>query len=155
MRVLLKLVLDCPPDAAWQALTSPTVFRRVSAPFTTFESLETGGFPERWTEGVHPVRAKALGLVPMGLQTIDLAFIERDGARIVRDTGRGLSGALSLVDDWEHSMAVSPAPGGRTLYRDQLRFSVRPASAAAWPAFWAFWQWRGSRIRSLASEWQR
>jgi hypothetical protein len=153
MRVLLKIELDCTPDAAWRALTSPAVFRAVSAPFMGFSSLESDGFPEQWSEGTHPLEARAFDRVPIGEQTVELTFLRKGDARIVRDTGRGLSGPLALVDRWEHSMAVSPAPGGRTLYRDQLVFSAAPASAALWPLYWAFWQWRGSRIRSLSSEW--
>ena len=152
MRVLLKLTLDCTPDAAWRALTSPAVFREVSAPFMGFESLE-GGFPEQWPEGRHPLEARVFDLVPIGEQTVDLTFLTKGDARIVRDTGRGLTGPLAFVDRWEHSMAVSPTPDGRTLYRDQLVFSAAPATAALWPFFWAFWQWRGSRIRSLSSDW--
>lgn len=153
MRVLLKLVLDCTPDAAWRALTSPAVFRRVSAPFLGFESLERDGFPEQWSPGRHALEARAFDLVPIGEQTVDLAFLRKGDARIVRDTGRGVSGPLTFIDRWEHSMAVSPAANGKTLYRDQLVFSAAPASAALWPFYWAFWQWRGSRIRSLSSEW--
>jgi hypothetical protein len=152
MRVLLKLVLDCTPDAAWRAITSPTVFRAVSAPFMGFESLE-GGFAEQWTEGRHPLEARLFDRWAIGEQTADLAFLRKGDARIVQDTGRGLSGPLAFIDRWEHSMAVSPAPGGRTLYRDQLVFSAAPATALLWPGYWAFWQWRGSRIRSLSSEW--
>lgn len=153
MRVLLKFTLDCTPDAAWRAITSPDVFREVSAPFMAFESLEAEGFAEQWTEGRHPLEARALDLVPIGEQTVDLEFLRKGDVRIVRDTGRGVSGPLTFVDRWEHSMAVSPTPEGRTLYRDQLVFSATPATAALWPMYWAFWQWRGSRIRSLSTEW--
>ncbi len=45
MPVTLDLVLDCPPDAAWEAVHAPAVFRAVSGPWTTVESLEQGGFP--------------------------------------------------------------------------------------------------------------
>jgi len=153
MRVLLKMVLNCSPDAAWNAITDPAVFRQVSAPFMQFESLEPDGFAEHWTEGVHPVEASALGVVPIGIQTIDVTYLEKKGARIMRDTGRGLSGPLALVSRWEHSMAISPAPGGKTLYRDQLVFEAEPFTPALWPMYWAFWQLRGRGIRSLAAGW--
>lgn len=153
MRVLLKMVLDCTPDAAWRALTSPLVMRQVAAPFLGFRSLEADGFPAYWTAGVHPVEARALDLVAVGEQTIDLTFFARKGARVIRDTGRGLSGPLELIDRWEHSMAVSEAAGGRTLYRDQLVFSAEPFTPALWPGYWAFWQWRGRGIRALAKGW--
>ena len=144
------MTLRCSPDAAWRALSSPAVFRAVSAPFTTFTSRELNGFPAHWTPGEHRVSAFAFGVVPVGEQSIDVSFEERDGARIFHDDGGGLSGALTLATDWHHSMAVSPSQNGGTLYRDQLRFGGPPA---LWPAFWAFWQWRGIRIRQLARRW--
>jgi hypothetical protein len=153
MRVLLKFELDCTPDAAYRAITSPAVFRQVSSPLLGFRSLEPAGFPDQWTEGVHPVTALALGIVPVGDQTVELAFLRKGDTRIVRDTGRGLSGSLAFVTDWEHSMAVSPLRGGRTLYRDQLVFGVSPVTALAWPVMWSFWQWRGRGIRRLAPTW--
>jgi len=156
MRVLLKLVLDCPPDDAWRAIRSSKVFRQVSGPFTTFESLEVGGFPDLWPEGEHPVRVKAFGIVPMGDQLIDISLPQRsDGVRVVRDFGRGLSGRLAAVTLWQHTMAVSPARDGRTLYRDQLRFEAGAMTLPLWVIFWVFWQWRALQLRRLASGWGR
>jgi hypothetical protein len=155
MRVLLKFILDCEPDAAWEALRSPAVFTDVARPFTTFESLEVGGFPRIWPEGVHPVRGRAFGIFPMGDQVIDISFPHlRNGVRVVRDSGGGLTGALALVTYWQHSMAVAPGEHGGTLYRDELRFRVGLLTPLAWPLYWAFWQWRGWRIRVLARHWQ-
>ena len=155
MRILLKLELDCAPDAAWRAIRSPDVFRAVSAPFTTFESLEPGGFPDSWPEGEHLVRGRAFGVAVIGEQTIDLTFLElRTGARAVRDTGRGLSGPLALVRNWEHTMAVSALPGARTLFRDQLKVEAGLLTPLLWAGFWAFWQWRSIQIMRLSRNWK-
>lgn len=154
MRILLKLELDCPPDAAWNAIRSPEVFRAVSFPFTTFASLEDEGFPERWSQGRHLLSVRALGLVDVGRQSVDLRFLERrGGVRVVRDTGEGVSGPVSLVTRWRHEMAVSALPDGRTLYRDQLRYSAGPLTLPLWPVYWLFWQWRAFGLRRLAATW--
>lgn len=154
MRVLLKLVLDCPPDAAWKAIRMPAVFRAVSAPLTTFESLEVGGFPELWPGGEHRVVMKAAGRWVVGEQVIDVSFPSNAlPTRIMRDSGRGVTGPLALVTRWEHSMAIAAAPGGKTLYRDQLRFEAGPLTPLLWPFYWAFWQWRGLRMKQLAPKW--
>ncbi|QYH35305.1 hypothetical protein [Salinibacterium sp. M195] len=154
MRVLLKLVLDCDPDDAWRAIRSPHVFQEVSAPLTRFSSLAVGGFPELWPAGEHPVGMSAFGLCPVGQQVIDVSFPDAPaGVRIMRDSGRGLSGPLALVAQWEHSMAISAAPGGKTLYRDQLIFSAGVLTPLMWPLYWAFWQWRGVALRRLAPTW--
>ncbi|MET4780410.1 hypothetical protein [Glaciihabitans sp. UYNi722] len=155
MRVLLKLVLDCPPDAAWAAIRSPGVFRAVSAPFTTFTSLAAHGFPESWPEGDHYVMARAFGVLPIGEQAISLSYRERsDGVRLMRDNGHGVSGALAIVTRWQHTMAVAPAQGDRTLYRDQLLVSAGIATLPLWLFYWSFWQWRAIQLRRLAPTWR-
>ncbi len=124
-------------------------------PFLRFESLEKDGFPEVWSPGVHPVRAKAFGRVSIGEQLIDLSYPHRrDGVRMEVDSGGALNGAMSVISRWQHSMAVSPTGDGRTLYRDRLVFSAGPLTLLVWPALWAFWQWRGRRIRRLSRDWR-
>lgn len=157
MRILLKLVLDCPPEAAWRAVQSPAVLREVSGPLLDFESLELQGFPSRWEAGEHPVRVRVAGAVPVGEQVIGLEFPKRrhQGVQIMKDTGRGLSGLSALITEWDHRIAIAADPigTGKTLYRDQLKFSAGKYSAAVWPGLWAFWQWRGLRLQQLAPTW--
>lgn len=154
MRVLLKMTLDCSPDAAWRALRSPSVMTEVAFPLLAFESLEEGGFPEVWPGGPHRVEVRLAGLVPVGEQEIDTAFEQHGDVRIVRDTGRAVVGPMTLVTRFRHSMAVSAAPGGRTLYRDQLEIDAGLATPLVWLAYWAFWQWRGFGIRRMAPSWR-
>jgi hypothetical protein len=154
MRVLLKTVLDCDPDVAWVSIRRPAVFRAVSSPLVGFDSLEAGGFPDLWEAGEHPVVVKALGLVPIGEQIIGISFPKRrDGVRVMRDTGRGLSGPLALVTRWQHTMAIAAAPGGKTLYRDQLIVEAGALTPVLWVMYWAFWQFRAVRMRALAPTW--
>lgn len=162
MRVLLKFLLDCEPDAAWRALQSPTAFREVSFPWADFSSLDEGGFPITWTAGKHPVEVKALHAISVGEQEIDLSFpgSPAPGVRMLRDTGGGRSGVLRLVPRIDHRMAVSADPAGpdsegrlRTLYRDQLIVEAGALTPFAWYSLWAFWQWRGLRLRQLAPTW--
>ena len=133
------------------------MFREVSSPVVSVESLEMDGFPTIWTTGEHPVRLSALGLVPMGDQVIRLtmATTRKDGVRILRDTGRGVSGPLAAVTLWDHRMAVSPDPAdtGKTLFRDQLIFRTGALTLASWPVFWALWQWRLHQLKRLAPNW--
>lgn len=155
MRVLLKLVLDCEPEAAWRALQSPTVFREASLPLLGFESLEDKGFPNRWEEGRHPVRISALG-IPIGTQEIRIELPERrhEGVQILRDNGGGITGLNRVFRVWDHRMAIARDPEtGRTLYRDRLKYDAGALSAAMWPSLWALWQLRGARLTALAPSW--
>ncbi len=153
MRVMLKLILDCEPEAAWRAIQSPTVFREASAPLLAFRSLERNGFPAVWDEGQHPVEMKALG-IPIGTQSIGVELPERrhTGVQILRDNGAGLTGLNSVFTKWDHRMAIAadPAGTGKTLYRDRLVFEAGALTAAMWPSLWALWQFRGARLTALA-----
>jgi hypothetical protein len=165
MRVLLKLLLDCDPDAAWRALQSPTAFREVAFPFVDFRSDDPDGFPTRWDTDEHRVRVRALGAFTVGTQAIRLDTLRsadprEASTRILRDTGGGTGGLLAAVPHLDHRMAVAPDPAGpdalgrlRTLYRDRLIVRAGALTPVAWYGFWAFWQWRGRRLQRLAPTW--
>ncbi|GAA1844546.1 hypothetical protein [Agromyces salentinus] len=155
MRVMLKLELECTPDAAWRALHSPAVLREVVAPWLDFGSLEDGGLPTTWSAGRHRLQPRAFGRFPVGEEVIDLGYPGGlpDGVRMLRDGGGAVSGPFALFDRWDHRMAVSALPGGRTLYRDRLIAHAGALDLVAWYPTWAFWQWRGLRLRALAPTW--
>ena len=154
MRVLLKLTLNCDPDDAWRAIRNPAVFTAVSSPFTRFVSLEPGGFPDSGARAITPCGSPRSGWCRSGEQVIGISFPDGpDGVRLMRDSGRGVSGALAAISHWEHTMAVASAPQGRTLYRDQLDFGAGPLTILIWPVFWAFWQWRALGLMRRAPSW--
>ncbi len=157
MRVLLKLTLDCEPEAAWRAIQSPAVLREVYTPLIKVDSLDPKGFPNRWEEGAHPVSMKAAGFVPLGDQVISLEFPERrhEGVQIMRDRGRGLTGLSRIFTEWDHRIAIARHPDDpkKTLYREQLRFSAGPWTALAWLKLWSLWQYRAIRLKQLAPTW--
>jgi hypothetical protein len=156
MRVLLKLELDCPDDAAWRALQDPANLVAVVRPLLVMRSLEPGGLPATWRDATgHEVAIDLLGVVPAGRQRILPNFVERpDGTRLLVDTGGATGGMLALVTKWRHTMAVSALPGGRTLYRDRLEISAGVLTPAVWLSLWVFWQYRAIRLRALASNWR-
>lgn len=147
MRVQLRLTLDCPPDVAWDTLHAPAAMRHAMAPWLRFTPSDGVPLPERWEEGRgYLVRLKLLGLVPMGEERIELSSDVRGDTRILIDDGGPVAGALGVVGDFRHRMAVSPAAGARTLYRDRLDIRGN-ASALMWPVYWVMWQWRAARLK--------
>jgi len=155
MRVALKLVLDCPPDAAWEALQTPDVFREVFHPLANVEPIDPPVFPERWPDGPTLLRLTSFsGLVPLGEQLLDITRTQRDDVRIFEDSGHPVTGPLAPLTLWRHRMAVSPADGGRTLYRDRLDFRG-PVSVPYWPVLWELWQYRGGRFKKLAPTFEK
>lgn len=163
--MLLKLILDCDPDAAWRALQSPTAFREVALPWLDFRPDGTRPFPTVWGDGEHRVRVRALGAFTVGTQAIRLDTLRPAGdaersTRILRDSGGGTGGVLSALPRLDHRMAIAPDPAGpgpdgrlRTLYRDQLIVRAGVLTPVAWYTLWLFWQWRGHRLRRLAPTW--
>lgn len=156
MFIYLRLTLDATPDAAWEALGSPTVFRNVAAPMMRVVSKEKGGFPTRWVEGEpHTVSVRVWGVIPMGTQVIRIEYTERPGGvRMVIDRGAGRSGLLGLMPKWDHRMAVSATEDGKTLYRDRLAVRAGLLTPFAWIALWVVWQARGERLKRLARDWK-
>ena len=151
MRVQLKLVLHCAPDAAWEAIRSPEVFREVSSPVLSYEPIGADAFPDRWPAGERTIGVSLFsGLVPLGEQTLDLSFREVRDVRIVTDDGGPVSGPLTAITRWRHRMAVAPGPDGSTLYRDRLEFSAGLLTIPVWFGLWWFWQRRGRRLVKLA-----
>ncbi|MEN9752295.1 MAG: hypothetical protein RLZZ600_1342 [Actinomycetota bacterium] len=155
MYVFLRLELDCSPDDAWNALGNPAVFRAVMRPLMRVRSLDAGGFPKRWSQDeVHHVSMRLFGVVPMGHHSIDITYTERPGGvRMVVDQGEPLSGILSRTSTWDHRMAVSASPGGKTLYRDRLSVKAGILTLPLWLGLWALWQYRGARLQKLARRW--
>jgi len=154
MRILLRTILDCDVDVAWRVIRSPAGLRQVSAPLMVFHSLEPLGFEETWSTGEHPVRVTAAGLIPLGEQVIAISYpAQRGQARLVRDSGYGVSGIFTSVTSWRHTMAVAPARHGRTLYRDELVFGAGVITPLLWPVYWVFWQYRALRMKALARTW--
>jgi hypothetical protein len=162
MRVLLKFVLDCDPDAAWRALQSPTAFREVAMPWVDVRPERPGELPTVWGTDEYRVRVRALGAIAVGTQAIRLNAVgsREPGVRILRDSGGGESGLLAAIPHLDHQMAIAPDPAGpdaegriRTLYRDKLEVHAGVLTPIAWYALWAFWQWRGRQLRRLAPTW--
>lgn len=157
MRIMLKLVIDCDPDAAWRALHSPTAVAELYGPLLAMEPLVDA--PPTFGPGTDlPVQLSVGGIVPTGRQLISVSERETTDShgpvRIFRDSGIPLTGPLSALDVWDHQMAVSAAPdaAGKTLWRDRLVIGGA-AAPALWPVLWSAWQWRGARIRALAPTW--
>ncbi|WBU37629.1 hypothetical protein [Homoserinibacter sp. YIM 151385] len=151
MRVTLRLELDCTADEAWELLHESAGMRYCLGPWLRARMLDGSRMPARWEEGPgYPIELRLLGLLPVGEARVELGSETRGETRILTDDGGPVAGLLGTVGDWRHRMAVTPAPSGRTLYRDRLD-TRGPIAIAMWPMYWAMWQWRGMRIQRLAA----
>jgi hypothetical protein len=151
MRVALQLELEASPTEVWAMLNDPLALGALLAPLLEIDPVGHRRFPPTWTPGDHIVRARLLGLLAIGDQVIRLSSSSRGGARILEDSGGPVSGALAVITKWRHRMAVSPLPGGRTLYRDRLDFSAGALTPLVWIGTWALWQYRARGIRRVVA----
>jgi hypothetical protein len=149
--VALRLELDAYPDEVWAMLHDPLALAEVVAPLIEIEPVGHRRFPPTWTSGDHIVRLRMLGILPIGDVRIRLSSSRRGDTRILEDSGGPVSGALGVVTGWRHRMAVSPLPGGGTLYRDRLDISAGALTALVWIGAWALWQVRAVGIRRVAA----
>jgi hypothetical protein len=126
--VFLRFTLDTTPDAAWDALRSPAVFRQASAPLIRVRSREKGGFPGRWIDGTpHEVSLSLLGIFPLGHQRILVSLGERPGGvRMIVDKGAGL-----VHRQHPHQQAPLRRPSARTAGGSRRCGRRRAAAAAA------------------------
>ena len=156
MMTFTRLVeLPCTVSDAFAALHDPTVFQRVSKPFLRFTPLKPARFPERYESGKsYVVGAKAFGLVPLGTQEINPAT-SRDAKRSVFvDNGRGLSGALGVMNHFHHTMTLEPSGRGPAVLTDTLEWDAGALSPAFWIGFRFFWWWRHMVMKRLAPSWR-
>ena len=155
MNIFLRLTLDCTPDVAWRAIAKPDVFREVSSPLMRITSKKPLAFPDVWTgDAPHPVNLYMFGIIPMGTQSIDVHFTERPGGvRMMIDSGKPLSGPMTIIKNWDHRMAVSAALGNKTLFRDRLVVKAGLLTPIVWLGLSIFWQFRGSKLTRAAKKW--
>ena len=155
MNVFLRETLDCTPDAAWAAIAKPEVFREISSPLMRISSKKPSAFPEVWTgDAPHTVSLYLFGIIPLGTQIIDVHFSERPGGvRMMIDSGKPLSGPMTVLKHWDHRMAVSAAPGNKTLLRDRLVVKAGIFTPFVWLGMSIFWQFRARKIMRAAKKW--
>jgi hypothetical protein len=151
MRVQLRFEIDAYPDEVWAMLHDPLALGQVVAPLLTVDPVGHRRFPPTWTPGDHLVRLRLFGILTVGDQKIRLSMSRRAGARILEDSGGPVSGPLNIVTSWRHRMAVAPAAGGRTLYRDRLDISAGVLTPFVWLGSWVLWQYRAAGIRRVVA----
>jgi hypothetical protein len=160
MRVDLSFIIECPPDAAWQALHDPNVVAALYAPVLQLSSDEP--LPHRWGTGnAHEIEValKLFGRLLVGRQIIRMRDeVQGDGVSLMRtmhDEGEATYGPLTLLRGWHHRMAVQAVEGrpGLTKWHDRVEFSG-PLAGAAWPLMRVIWWLRARRITSLARSWR-
>ncbi len=157
VKVTASTTLPVDIDTAWDMLHAPAVFRAVSAPFTIFREKPGHPLPERFSPDTdYTVSVFAGGVVPLGTQIIHLEdSVTSWRQRHTVDVGRGVTGLLSFLQNWQHRMSLEALPNGHTRFNDQLTVDATWLTPFMWPAFSIFWAWRATSLKRLAKRRRR
>lgn len=149
--------IACDADSAWRAMHDPVTIASVYG--SLIRLTPVGTVPAQLTTGTRiVVGLNALGILPLGRQAIvvsDSRVARGDTeVRTMHDRGGPLSGPLALLRGWHHRMSVSPLPGSETSasWSDTLEVGG-PFAWLFWPALYATWRMRETRIKRLSRTW--
>jgi hypothetical protein len=140
-----ETVLNASADAVWQSLWRPATLIAVSAPLLRFRPVDPPSLPEVWHPGEARVTLWLFGVIPLGRQVISVSSGENaEGAWVLRDNGRG-----ALARRWDHRITITPAPGGRTAYRDEVTIEAGLLTPLVAAFAWVFYAHRQRRWHRL------
>ena len=144
--VELETTLNAAPDRVWEELKKPELLLHIAAGVLSFRPIKPPAFPPRWTPGEYEVAMLWKGFLPVGRQMIVIEYPEpKDGARFVRDNGRG-----GLIRTWDHLITVAPLDDGRTRYVDRVRIEAGALTPFVVLFAERFYRHRQKRWRELA-----
>ena len=157
LNIRVAAALDCGATDAWEAAHSPGVAEQLYRSLLQMQPLGAASFPTRFSSGSRiDVALLLLGKLRLGSQRIviedridSVAVVER---RTMRDSGRPLSGPLSMLRSWNHEITVIPVDDRACTWQDVLTISGWFAPLAACVLF-PLWRWRAIKLRRLAREW--
>lgn len=144
--VEIATLLDAPPDRVWAEVQRPALLMFVAAPMVRFRPVDPPTLPEVWADGPHLLAMSLRGVVPLGVQTIDISRPPPEGGvRFLRDDGHSAS-----IRRWDHLITVAP-DGDGTRYADRVEIDAgwrTPIVAAFARRFYAH---RQARWRALVA----
>jgi hypothetical protein len=149
MKITVTSILDCSPDAAWEAIQRPDLMVHISRPLLHMSVEQPHEWPARWEHGQYLVRLRLFGILPAGEQVIRIEDPEVEppaGHYAVRDRGWG-----SFAHTWDHEITLAPTPDGRTLYRDRVVVGAGILTPLVAAFAQVFYRHRQRRLRRLAS----
>jgi hypothetical protein len=134
-----------PMDEVMCLVERPALLRHIAFPLIVFQSLETGGFPNRWADGDHRVFMWQFGFLPLGPQTVSISRGEtEDGGFFVRDNGRGM-----LARRWDHRISIKATGPETTHYVDGVAVDAGFLTPLVAAFAHVFYRWRQARWRSV------
>jgi hypothetical protein len=147
MRVDVGTVVPADLSRVRAEVMTSRLLRYVSWPLIVFAPVDPAELPATWQPGEYRVRMRALGLVPLGEQTIRISIPPAAGGEhLLRDDGSG-----QLVRRWDHLIRLRAAPDGRgTLYRDEVEIEAGLLTPPVWVFATLLYRWRQRRWRRLA-----
>ena len=143
MRVTLSTILDTSAERAWAEVQTPRLLDHVAWPLLTFRYTEPVG--RVWPEGVHQALLRGFGVLPMGMQRIDISKPMPGPNRYqLRDNGSG-----DLISRWDHLITIEPLSANRCRYTEEVEVSAGILTPFIWLFALLFYAHRQRRWRAL------
>lgn len=142
--VTVTTFLDAPPDAVWQAVTTPAGFRFVTRGLVELAGLDE--HPGPWTTSTTVAgRLRVLG-VPFSHHRITVESIDHERHSLQSDEGGG------PIRSWRHLITVAPVAGepARSRYTDRIEIRAGVLTPAITLFAHGFYRLRQRRWRQLA-----
>lgn len=127
MRLKVETLFPCSVETMWEAIQSTALLKEVSSPLLKLEAIPPIVLPERWTDiSSGSLRIYLFGKLSLGVRTINLEFIDQD-AHIIQTQEHD-----AVVKQWQHRMAVRPAPHGHCYYSDTVDIKAGASTVSTW-----------------------
>lgn len=140
--------LDAPVGDVMRLVERPALMRHIAFPLIVFQSLEEGGFPDRWADGDHRVFMWQFGFLPIGPQTVSISQgATEDGGYFLRDNGRGM-----LARRWDHRITIKAISPEATHYADEVAVDAGLLTPLVAAFAHVFYRWRQARWRSVVRD---
>lgn len=145
MRVYVESELPCPPEAVWDEVSRSRLLKEVCSPLVSIHPVAGEELPGEWVEGsTVRVRSYLFGFVPLGTRVIHFDRVDptrREIATREHDP---------LVQHWNHTVRVRPAPNGDAIYRDEVEISAGLLTPLVWLFAQCLYRHRQRRWRGVA-----
>ncbi len=151
MQARITTELECTPERAWVEVLRPELLLFVSWPLMSFTPLDPESFPAIWNDGRYLVSLRALGILPLGKQWIDVSkpTVETTPGEQryqIRDDGEG-----TLVSQWDHTITIVETEEGHTQYIDEIAVDAGILTPFVWVYANVFYRHRQFRLRLLVN----
>ena len=132
MKVVVKSVLPCAAEKAWNEVNTSRLLLEVTSPIMSLVPVKGERLPQRWNAATTRVRMFLFGILPLGTHTIEFEKIDDKTREILTHEYDG------LIRTWNHLVRIEPIDDKSCAYSDEIE--IEPRFRILRPIVWLFGQ---------------